>query len=130
MGVLLWSTAWAIAYDGPIDMRTFVEIVGCAAVTGAVVVAAWSWFHRLHLSPRAMASVLRGLVCAIALVAVFEFSAPIRANIAAAWFPYVTSLRFGLLGAFITWAIIDMIVIGAIISLMAKSNPTTRWSGP
>ena len=129
-GVVLWVAGWYLLYSDHLAPRSVVEIAVLAAITGGAVVAVWSWFFRRRLPAGVGPSLIRGVVCAVVLVAVFEISAPLRSTIAAAWFPYMTELRFGLSGAFLTWLVFDVAVIGALLYLMTERNLTKRWSGP
>ena len=129
-GVLLWAVGSYLLYSEYVAARSAVEIALLAAVTGGAVVAVWSWFFRHRLRVGLGSSMIRGVVCAVVLVAVFEISGPLRSTIATTWFPYITELRFGLPGAFLIWLILDVAVIGVLLFLMAERNLTTRWSGP
>ena len=102
-----------------------------AGVLAAVVTIFWSWVLRRRLDQSSAPSFRRGIVCAVVVVAIFPFAASIRSAIASDLFPYVTSLRFGYLGAFTTWAILDLIAIGVTLYVMGtRGNLTMRSSGP
>ena len=102
-----------------------------AAAVGAIVTILWSWAFRRRLDQRSALSFRRGIICAVVVVAIFPFAASIRSAIASSLFPYITSLRFGYLGAFTTWAILDLITIGVTLYVMGtRGNLTMRSSGP
>jgi hypothetical protein len=118
-------------YNGHVDPSAILQVAISAVATGAVVVGGWSWLFRKRLAATTAASLTRGLLCGVVLIAVFEFSAQVRSIVAARLFPYIVSLRFGLLGAVLAWAILDVVLIGALMYVLAsRGNLTTRWSGP
>jgi hypothetical protein len=130
VGVALWLLMWSSAYAGQLSFGPLAQIAVYAAATGAVIVAAWCWHFRRRLNNAIAPSVVLGVICAVVLVIAFEASTPVRSIVATTWFPYMTQLRFGLLGAFVTWAILDALAIGFTVYLVARRNLTTRWNGP
>ncbi len=86
---------------------------------------------RRHLMVNASVSFVTGVIFGVVLVIAFESAVPIRSAVAAAWFPYVTSLRFGITGAVLFWLMLDIIAIGTTAWIMIRlSNLTMRSSGP
>jgi len=129
--LLAWLAASIASYNGQASLRAIGEITISEAATGGVVVAVWCWLLRKRLGSDIAASFIRGLLCGVVLIVVFEISSQVRRIVAPSLFPYVISLRFGLPGAVLISAILDTVLVGALVYVLAaRGNLTTRWSGP